>query len=181
MQKSKTCRIVLFCCSLVMLLFRPLHKRSSIRGLIVRSRQHRTFRVQGNCSKPVKESALLRTLHGAIGSSASPGRQATSEPRKRLAPQKKLHILVAEDNLVNQAVARALLTKWGHTLHIAPNGLEAVALFKKQRFDICLMDVSADTPGCLLRRTTAPYQMQASALPERRGVVGEARDFQARN
>lgn len=91
----------------------------------------------------MKESALLRTLHNAIGSSASPVRQAPSEQRRRLAPQKKLHVLVAEDNLVNQAVARALLTKWGHTLAIAPNGREAVALQRKGHFDICLMDVSA--------------------------------------
>jgi CheY-like chemotaxis protein len=79
-----------------------------------------------------------------MGSSASPIRPGASEQRTRLPTQKKLHVLVAEDNAVNQAVARALLTKWGHTIRIAVNGKEAVELNRGETFDICLMDVSAE-------------------------------------
>lgn len=52
-----------------------------------------------------------------------------------------LHILLAEDNAVNQALAAALLTKRGHTLSHAANGREAVQLAGAGFFDLILMDV----------------------------------------
>ncbi|NOQ35687.1 MAG: PAS domain S-box protein [Methylococcaceae bacterium] len=51
-----------------------------------------------------------------------------------------LDILLAEDNLINQKLAKKLLEKQGHKIHIANNGLEAVDLFQKQDFDLILMD-----------------------------------------
>ncbi len=53
----------------------------------------------------------------------------------------RLHILIAEDNPVNQAVAAAILEKQGHRLSLAANGREAVALFERDRPDLILMDV----------------------------------------
>jgi CheY-like chemotaxis protein len=54
--------------------------------------------------------------------------------------QLKLNILLAEDNLINQKLAKKLLEKHGHTVQIANNGLEAVSLFENQSFDLILMD-----------------------------------------
>lgn len=55
-----------------------------------------------------------------------------------------LDILLAEDNLINQKLAKKLLEKQGHKVHIANNGLEAVKLFQEQDlqqgFDLILMD-----------------------------------------
>jgi PAS domain S-box-containing protein len=51
-----------------------------------------------------------------------------------------LNILLAEDNLINQKLAKKLLEKQGYTVQIANNGLEAVALFEQQKFDLILMD-----------------------------------------
>ena len=42
---------------------------------------------------------------------------------------------------MNQAVASRLLTRLGHTLVIANDGKEAVALLERQTFDLVLMDV----------------------------------------
>jgi two-component system, sensor histidine kinase and response regulator len=50
-------------------------------------------------------------------------------------------ILVVEDNLVNQRVARLLLESWGHHVTIAENGLHGLIEFEKQSFDIVLMDM----------------------------------------
>jgi CheY-like chemotaxis protein len=50
-------------------------------------------------------------------------------------------ILLAEDNIVNQRVAAALLEKHGHTVVVANNGREALEALRCQRFDIILMDV----------------------------------------
>jgi PAS domain S-box-containing protein len=50
-------------------------------------------------------------------------------------------ILVAEDNMVNQKLARILLEKQGYAVALACNGREAVDLFRAQRFDAVLMDL----------------------------------------
>jgi signal transduction histidine kinase/CheY-like chemotaxis protein len=56
-------------------------------------------------------------------------------------PGRALHILVAEDNPVNQEVAVAILESLGCTSRVANNGREAVdALAGGERFDLVLMD-----------------------------------------
>jgi signal transduction histidine kinase/DNA-binding response OmpR family regulator len=52
-----------------------------------------------------------------------------------------LRILVAEDNLVNQRLARGLLRKRGHEVTIAGNGAEALAAIERADFDVVLMDI----------------------------------------
>ncbi|KEQ18389.1 response regulator [Endozoicomonas numazuensis] len=52
-----------------------------------------------------------------------------------------LHILVVEDNKVNQMVARKLLEKLGCTCKVAENGLEALEVLEtSEAFDLILMD-----------------------------------------
>jgi CheY-like chemotaxis protein len=52
-----------------------------------------------------------------------------------------LRVLLAEDNLVNQRLARRLLEKNGHTVHIAKNGREALEIFGREELDVVLMDL----------------------------------------
>jgi PAS domain S-box-containing protein len=52
-----------------------------------------------------------------------------------------LHILVADDNLVNQRVAARLLEKHGHRVAVAGNGKEALEVLENLPFDMVLMDV----------------------------------------
>jgi signal transduction histidine kinase/ActR/RegA family two-component response regulator len=61
--------------------------------------------------------------------------------RRAAAPARPARILVAEDNIVNQRVAAALLTKRGHTVTVVNNGREAVDAMQRERFDLVLMDV----------------------------------------
>lgn len=49
-------------------------------------------------------------------------------------------ILLAEDNEINQLVAMSMLEKYGCRVSLASNGEEAVSLFKRQKFDLILMD-----------------------------------------
>ncbi len=56
-------------------------------------------------------------------------------------PIRPLRILLAEDSLVNQKLALALLTRMGHTVRIANNGREAVDLAQSEVFDVVFMDV----------------------------------------
>jgi CheY-like chemotaxis protein len=58
---------------------------------------------------------------------------------KKKLPQPK--ILLAEDNLINQKLMEILLGKMGCRITVASDGQQAIELFKKQRFDLVLMDV----------------------------------------
>lgn len=50
-------------------------------------------------------------------------------------------VLVADDNRVNQLVARAILEAAGVEVAIAENGREVLELLRRERFDVVLMDV----------------------------------------
>ncbi len=51
------------------------------------------------------------------------------------------HILLVEDNKINQFLAKRLLEKHGFSLDMASNGEEAIELIKEKYFDLVLMDV----------------------------------------
>jgi len=57
------------------------------------------------------------------------------------------HILVAEDNLINQKLTVRLLEKKGYSTAVAESGLETLALLAKYRFDMILMDVQMPDMG----------------------------------
>jgi signal transduction histidine kinase len=54
---------------------------------------------------------------------------------------RKLKILLAEDNLINQRVATINLNKMGHLVDVAENGKDAVELFRENLYDVVLMDI----------------------------------------
>lgn len=65
------------------------------------------------------------------------------------ATQPPLKILIADDELVNRMLLRAMLDKDGHTVVEATNGEEAVAIFAREQPDMVLMDVMMPvTDGC---------------------------------
>ena len=51
-------------------------------------------------------------------------------------------VLIAEDNKINQVVARKILKKWDVEITIANDGLEAVQCMQKSDYDIILMDIN---------------------------------------
>ncbi|KAF9966069.1 hypothetical protein BGZ70_003374 [Mortierella alpina] len=58
-----------------------------------------------------------------------------------------LHILLAEDNVVNQKLAVRILEKFGHKVTIVSNGKVAVEFFGSMHFDLILMDVQMPIMG----------------------------------
>ncbi len=60
---------------------------------------------------------------------------------QRFLAERKLKILLAEDNAINQTIAARLLEREGCSVVIANNGREAVAAAERGAFDLVLMDV----------------------------------------
>ncbi|MBK8047449.1 MAG: response regulator [Anaerolineales bacterium] len=94
-------------------------------------------------TKPVKHRVLFDTL-ASIGQGASrvkPAREDSSPFPDRSAPMRPLRILLAEDNLVNQKVARRVLDRLGYQADVAANGIEVLEAVERQPYDVILMDV----------------------------------------
>ncbi|MFP2997744.1 ATP-binding protein [Spongiivirga sp. MCCC 1A20706] len=52
-----------------------------------------------------------------------------------------MHILLVEDNKINQVITKKMITKKGMTCDIANNGFEAVDLIKSNHYELVLMDI----------------------------------------
>jgi signal transduction histidine kinase/CheY-like chemotaxis protein len=89
--------------------------------------------------KPVKQSDLLAALLSALGEPPLSGR---AQPAIQAGPgTRPLRILLAEDNAINSRIACRLLEKRGHTVLTAASGVEALASYNRETFDLILMDV----------------------------------------
>ena len=85
--------------------------------------------------------ALLQVADHTETSAAAKSEPAPPPPEAQASSSATMHILLVEDNHVNQQVALSMLKKWGHQVDIAWNGLEALAAVQKQRYDLVLMDI----------------------------------------
>jgi CheY-like chemotaxis protein/HPt (histidine-containing phosphotransfer) domain-containing protein len=98
--------------------------------------------IEAFLTKPVRESGLFDCLASLVGTNDPAGvrplitRFTTAEIRRRDRP----HLLVAEDNIVNQKVAARTLENLGYRVDVAANGLEAVQATARIRYAAVLMD-----------------------------------------
>jgi two-component system sensor histidine kinase/response regulator len=94
--------------------------------------------------KPIRQSELREAVARVLGARPQDGaiplitRFSLHDARE---PDASLHVLLAEDNLVNQRLAVRLLEKRGHRVVVAATGLEALKALEKESFDLVLMDV----------------------------------------
>jgi CheY-like chemotaxis protein/HPt (histidine-containing phosphotransfer) domain-containing protein len=98
----------------------------------------RTLGVARHLVKPFTPSELLNAVLLALGQSIE---MAAPPARARGSAGRRLHVLVAEDNAVNQRVIVRLLEKMGHVPIVTYNGQEAVDAYESRPFDVVLMDV----------------------------------------
>ncbi len=91
--------------------------------------------------KPVKQSELFDALVMALGIRNAEDERVTAAADSGPPRLRPLTILLAEDSLVNQKVAVGLLAKYGHAVHVANDGSEAVEAVAAGEFDVVLMDV----------------------------------------
>ena len=98
--------------------------------------------VRSYLMKPVSQSDLLRAIQEAVGNT-EPG-ECTPEAVVRYMPRERRnnkHILLAEDEHINQTLAIILLEKEGWRVTLAENGREVLAVMEDIKFDLILMDV----------------------------------------
>jgi signal transduction histidine kinase/DNA-binding response OmpR family regulator len=92
-------------------------------------------------SKPVTGSTLRNVVDAAIRNTSP----AQSDPDTAFDIQpdilRDVSILVAEDNQMNQQVARELLTSVGAHVEIVSNGVDVLSALKAKPYDLVLMDV----------------------------------------
>ena len=92
-------------------------------------------------TKPIKQSELFDAIINAIGQPSEERSQVP--PRDKIAPSagRSLKVLIAEDNQVNQLLAKRIFEKLGHEVMVVSNGREAVAAVQGRKFDVIAMDV----------------------------------------
>ncbi len=92
--------------------------------------------------KPVKLTDFLKAIQVTMGLPKIDEKKpslVTQYTVREVLPQ--LHILVAEDNPVNQKLAVRLLEKAGYSTDVAKNGYEVLEKIKENHYDLILMDV----------------------------------------
>jgi PAS domain S-box-containing protein len=103
----------------------------------------RALGISGWLSKPVSQSELLNAILVAVEGVGLKEKVAEVDTKitEGATSGPHLRILVAEDNLINRAVATGILEKAGHILVHAGTGREAVNAFTEGSFDLIFMDV----------------------------------------
>ena len=100
----------------------------------------RELRLSKLLTKPVRRSDLIEATARAVdGPDFSVVEHDVDAPETEDAVF-DVHVLLAEDNPVNEEVARELLLSMGCTVHAVANGRSACAAFEHGRYDLVLMD-----------------------------------------
>ncbi len=92
----------------------------------------------GALVKPAQSTDLRRMVQEAVYRSTNVKDAVTTAPDERQLIG--LKALIAEDNMINRAVAASMLERWGCLVVQAENGQEAVSEIQKENFDFVLMD-----------------------------------------
>jgi CheY-like chemotaxis protein len=140
----------------IMMLTSAGHRGDAARGL--------ELGVSAYLLKPIRQSELREAIARVLGAREEEGaiplvtRFSLHDARD---PSAYLHVLLAEDNAVDQRLAVRLLEKRGHSVAVASNGREALVALEKEKFDLIFMDVQMpETDG--LEATVAIREKEKS-------------------
>jgi len=94
-------------------------------------------------TKPIKQNQLHDVLLEVMGRPKSAVKKIVpaNKLEAALAQHLPLHLLLADDNVVNQKVALRLFDQMGYRIDIAGDGMEALEALERKHYDIVFMDV----------------------------------------
>jgi CheY-like chemotaxis protein len=126
-------------------------------------------------AKPVSRNQVLECLMEIHNISPDPKpvetRFGIEEPQAGHLPG-QYHILLAEDNKMNQKVAVNMLQKLGHTVTIAENGKKALEKFMEKEFDLILMDGQMPVlDGLEATRAIREYEKKSSRSKKHIAII----------
>ena len=103
------------------------------------------IRFHAKLAKPIKPSALLDILMDMFANQQRSyerrDKAKDSEYDETTAERLPLKILLVDDNRTNQKLGALVLKRFGYTVDIAVNGLEAVEMQQVERYELILMDI----------------------------------------
>lgn len=91
-------------------------------------------------SKPIKRAALFETICRVLGGLESHSQILPAGQPAAAAPAPRGRILVAEDNPVNQRVAKLQVQRLGFEVDVVENGAEALEALEERHYSMILMD-----------------------------------------
>jgi signal transduction histidine kinase/DNA-binding response OmpR family regulator len=114
-------------------------------GVRVDEARYRELDIEAYLSKPFRGPDLMQAIERLFPAESPseriPHAHSSAEGEYTGRAKRKLRILVAEDNLVNQVLATRLLERQGHSVVIAADGRQAIQAFETNTFDLIVMDV----------------------------------------
>ena len=103
----------------------------------------RELGISAYLTKPVRQADLFDAVSSLFGAAPRPAPMLPAVT----GAARRARVLLAEDNVVNQRVAKSMLDRRGHEVTVVHNGAEALNAFAPGRFDVILMDVQMPVMG----------------------------------
>jgi PAS domain S-box-containing protein len=125
-------------------------------------------------TKPIRERHLADCFHLLLGrtqASVEPHTLITRHSLSESQAQTRRHLLVVDDNPVNQKVAVKMLEKLGYRVDVADNGKEALAALARRSYQLVFMD--CQMPEMDGFEATRLIRERESAAGERQGATGD--------
>ena len=103
-------------------------------------KEYRSLGFAGYFCKPINSSVLYNALLQLLSSEVEDERRMITETSVNHVKNLEVKILLVEDDLINQKVARKMFNKLNCSVDIANNGKECLTELHKKRYDIVFMD-----------------------------------------
>ncbi len=141
----------------------------------------------GFLSKPIRREKLYLMLERMIGGRKVEGKKDEAVKEKiitqysvREEMKHSVRILLAEDNPVNQKLAKMMLTKAGYQVEVADNGKEAVEKYtaSPENFDLIFMDIQMPEMDGIeatkaIRKREKQLKAESSKLKAKNGAFSD--------